>query len=117
MKNMTHQRKDIGVGQKRMIMVISSQRNRERCLDLAKKTVCEDRRDAYGELEDNFTIIAKFWNTYLGDNYLDSHDVAMMMILLKIARAKTGAFKEDNYVDIAGYAACAMETERKIDED
>lgn len=32
-----------------------------------------------------------------------------MMILLKVARAATGKFNADNYIDIAGYAACACE--------
>ena len=35
-------------------------------------------------------------------------DAANMMILLKVARA-AGRYKCDNYVDIAGYAACAAE--------
>jgi hypothetical protein len=33
-----------------------------------------------------------------------------MMILLKVAREKAG-HKTDNFVDIAGYAACAEEVE------
>ena len=40
---------------------------------------------------------------------LEAEDVAIMMILLKIARIQTGTFKPDNYIDIAGYAACAAE--------
>lgn len=40
---------------------------------------------------------------------LAPHDVAMMMALLKIARIKTGAFKEDSFVDAAGYIACGYE--------
>ena len=38
---------------------------------------------------------------------IDSKDVAMMMILLKVARAAVPGIHLDNYVDIAGYAACA----------
>lgn len=34
---------------------------------------------------------------------------AVMMALLKIARIKTGKHKDDNFVDLAGYAACACE--------
>ena len=40
---------------------------------------------------------------------MEAEDVAIMMILLKIARIQTGTFKPDNYIDIAGYAACAAE--------
>lgn len=37
-------------------------------------------------------------------------DVAMMMVLLKAARVSTGGVSHyDNYVDVAGYAACAYE--------
>ena len=59
--------------------------------------------------EDNFAIIAGLWSEYLGDVMLEAEDVAIMMILLKIARMQTGKFKPDNYIDIAGYAACAAE--------
>ena len=37
-----------------------------------------------------------------------SRDVAVMMILLKIARVASSK-KSDNWVDIAGYAACGGE--------
>lgn len=83
--------------------------NRKEVLDTAIKTVCEDRQDSYGKPEDNFAIIAGLWSGYLGDVILESEDVAIMMILLKIARIQTGTFKPDNYIDIAGYAACAAE--------
>lgn len=39
----------------------------------------------------------------------NERDVAMMMILLKVARDVSGESKRDNLVDIAGYAACAAE--------
>ena len=71
--------------------------------------VCNDREVQYGDPEDNFYRIAKLWNAYLGDNVVDEVDVAMMMALLKVARAKTGRNKADNFVDLAGYAACAGE--------
>ena len=83
--------------------------NRKEILDTAIKTVCEERQDSYGKPEDNFAIIAGLWSGYLGDVMLEAEDVAIMMILLKIARIQTGTFKPDNYIDIAGYAACAAE--------
>ena len=83
--------------------------NRKEILEAAIKTVCEDRQDSYGMPEDNFAIIAGLWSGYLGDVMLEAEDVAIMMILLKIARIQTGTFKPDNYIDIAGYAACAAE--------
>ena len=36
-------------------------------------------------------------------------DVAMMMGMLKMARIKTGKYTQDNFVDLAGYAACGAE--------
>lgn len=35
--------------------------NREMCLDEAKKCVCMDRNQQYGEPEQNFTVIAQLW--------------------------------------------------------
>ena len=39
----------------------------------------------------------------------EPHDVAILMALLKIARVRSGRYKADNYIDLAGYAACAAE--------
>lgn len=82
--------------------------NRAKILDEAKKIVTRDRNKQYGEIEDNFGLISQYWSIYL-ENNITSHDVAIMMALLKIARIKTGEVKEDSYVDIAGYSACAGE--------
>ena len=46
--------------------------------------------------------------------HVTTEDVPMMMALLKIARASTGKFKADNYIDLAGYAACGMEIAGKM---
>ena len=88
---------------------------RERCLDEAKKIVRNDRNEQYGEPEDNFDVISEYWAAYLNGKYkiglpLDAGDVAHMMTLFKMGRITTAKeYKEDNYIDIAGYAACAME--------
>lgn len=66
--------------------------------------MCNDREMAYGSPEDNFSCIAKMWSAYK-DVEFDAKDVAMMLALLKIARISTGAHKDDNYIDLAGYAA------------
>lgn len=81
---------------------------REDVLDTAKEIVCNDRNNQYGEPEDNFGLIAKLWSCYTSTN-LSSKDVANMMILFKVARNATGNSKVDNWVDIAGYAACGAE--------
>ena len=86
---------------------------RKEVLETAIKTVCTDREGQYGSPEDNFKFIAILWNEYLahhnGGGKLTGSDVAIMMALLKIARITTGIHKDDNYVDLAGYAACGAE--------
>lgn len=81
---------------------------RKECLEAAIKAVCEDRESTYGSPEDNFELISKLWSDYTGSP-ICADDVANMMVLLKIARAKNGKHHSDSYVDIAGYAACAAE--------
>lgn len=86
-------------------------------LDAAKQCVTADRESQYGSPEDNFKLIAEFWQLYLkgrcvsedADICILPQDVAVMMTLLKIARIKTGTFKEDSFIDACGYLACAGE--------
>ena len=91
---------------------------REEILAEAKKCVCGDREEDYGSPEDSFKMIANLWSDYLAGtrdanrHFLDSEDVAIMMALLKIARMAHGN-KADNFVDLAGYAACAGEIATK----
>lgn len=95
--------------------------NREMCLEEAKKCVCTDRNQQYGEPEQNFTVIAQLWQTYLQATLKSDEieilptDVAMMMVLFKAARVATACqatarqAKVDSFVGIAGYAACGCE--------
>lgn len=92
-------------------------------LEVAKACVCGDREQDYGSPENNFEKIAVFWTAYLVargklTEYIDTKDVAAMMALLKIARIASGHAKADNWVDLAGYAACGgeLETEAKSEE-
>ena len=88
---------------------------RKKILEMAMKCVCGDREQDYGTPENNFKVIADFWYTYLSarcivcDLELGADDVAAMMALLKIARIATGHGKADNWIDLAGYAACGGE--------
>lgn len=88
---------------------------RERCLREACEIVNGARVGQYGQPEDNFQRIADYWGNYL-DCYLTAENVAIMMILLKIARTD-GDVNPDNYVDIAGYAACAYEVMRGCEHE
>lgn len=94
---------------------------RDEVLNAAKQCVCHDRNNQYGSPEDNFQTIAYLWSNYLnaGSNLpsvvirLSARDVAVMMILLKVARIATGSGSQDNWIDLAGYAACGGEIEGK----
>lgn len=84
---------------------------RECVLSEALKCVCGDREQDYGSPENNFARISKFWNAYLGVDSITPKDVAAMLGLLKIARIASGNAKTDNWIDLAGYAACGGELE------
>lgn len=77
-------------------------------LDKAKTIINGERQGTYGNAEDNFASIAAFWSTYL-NTPIDSTDVANMVILMKVARNSSGVYKDDNYIDICGYAALGGE--------
>ena len=77
-------------------------------LDEARRCVCRSREEEYGSPEDSFGMIARLWSAYTGCGF-DPKDVAVMMILLKTARIAGGSRNLDNWIDIAGYAACGGE--------
>lgn len=72
--------------------------------DEAKIIVEGQRNEDYGNINDSFNRIAGLWSAYTGIT-LDKYDVAKMMMLLKISRAKNGNHR-DSYVDIVGYVEC-----------
>lgn len=95
---------------------------RKEILKQATDAVCTDREGQYGSPEDNFRRIADLWTAYWGGYPFEPKDVAMMMSLLKIARITTGKHKDDNYIDLAGYAACgaelgSLETAHKVEAE
>lgn len=89
--------------------------------DEAKEITGNNRMKQYGHPKHNFSNIATFWVAFLknkigseiskleksgGEEWklkLTSSDVAMMMILFKVAREQAG-HNRDNIVDMAGYA-------------
>ena len=87
---------------------------RSEILDEAKACVVGAREQDYGSPESNFGRIAEFWTTYLGYP-VNAKDVAAMLALLKISRIASGHAKADNWVDLAGYAACGGEIETVSD--
>lgn len=81
---------------------------RSEILQQADKAINGQRELDYGTAENNFSLIAKLWSAYLGEN-ISALDVSMMMCLLKVARIKNGGGTGDSFVDLAGYAACGGE--------
>lgn len=88
---------------------------RSEILTKAGACVNGDRQQDYGTPEHSFRIIANLWNIYLINrpDGIDPQDVAAMLALLKIARISTGHAKDDNWIDLAGYAACGGELSSK----
>lgn len=86
---------------------------RESILRDAITATCTDRNHQYGEPERSFPAIAELWTAYLHANgfevQIEAEDAALMLALLKIARTASAPDKADNYIDLAGYAACAGE--------
>lgn len=81
----------------------------ENCLTEAQKIINGNRQNDYGTPEDSFDRIAEYWSAYLNHKKLleaniDCKDVAMMMVLFKIARLEH-SYTHDSCVDICGYAA------------
>lgn len=71
----------------------------------AAAIVAGERQADYGDANESFARIANLWSAYTG-SAIEPWDVAQMMILLKVSRAKTSK-KRDTLVDIIGYAECA----------
>lgn len=81
---------------------------RTEILDTAETLINGDRQDEYGEARDSFGLIATYWSAHI-DHPVTAADVAVMMTLLKLARAKTSPQSADSYVDAAGYIALGGE--------
>lgn len=101
-------------GAKKSVDVIESDITpRRELLAEADKLVHSDRNATYGEPTQNFQDTAALWNIQFSHKLSEpftAEDVAKAMIGLKLARMKA-ASKYDNWVDIAGYAACGWECE------
>ena len=66
-------------------------------LQTAEKLVSTDRSKTHGDKKVNHQNIASLWSAYLDFN-ISPKDVAILMVLLKLARTKTG----QHYSAIAG---------------
>ena len=65
-------------------------------------SIIDERAKNRGHPRPNHQRIAALWGAYLG-LHLEPHDVAALMVLLKMARVRAGV-DADNWIDAAGYA-------------
>lgn len=90
--------------------------DRKDILATATAYITKDRAATHGNAEDNFAAIADGWEWWLNirkGGHLTPHDVAMMMVIFKIARAASNSEHTDNFIDGAGYFALAGEISTK----
>lgn len=87
--------------------------NREELLKEVEATCCGNREQAHGNPHGTFERIARLWTTYLRNDGIDAvltpADVAVMMVLFKVARLQGNPAHVDSWVDAVGYLACGCE--------
>jgi hypothetical protein len=81
---------------------------RAEILRTAEQLVNNDRNTQYDEPSADFKRTAAIWSGYLGIP-IEMHDVAAMMIGLKLARIRFAPEHDDSWIDAAGYAACGAD--------
>lgn len=81
---------------------------RQGILDAAAQAVTVDRAANHGDAESSFATLAAVWSALLGAP-VTAPQVALMLASLKIVRAWGNPGHPDNWVDLAGYAACGGE--------
>ena len=74
----------------------------------ALELVDGDRADTYGSGPATFPIIARLWSDHFRC-VIKPTDVAIAMILVKVARLAQDESRGDTWIDIAGYAALGAE--------
>ena len=81
--------------------------NRFEILKEATLLTATDRQEKYGTPYNNHRRIANLWSAYL-DQEVTPEQVAIMMVLMKVARSMQ-EHHPDNYVDGCAYFAIAGE--------
>ena len=80
----------------------------ELILEEANSLISKDRHNDHGPADKSFERIAKFWSLILATP-VKPHQVAQCMIALKLSRINHSSVNNDNWIDIAGYAALGGE--------
>lgn len=90
---------------------------RAQVLDEAKRLICGDRNNQYGPPGKDFNRTANvltslgYGKEEVGGGFgvIEDHDVAVIMIALKLSRIMWTPGKLDSWTDAAGYSACGAE--------
>lgn len=83
---------------------------RAQLLREAEQITVGSRNATYGSPTQDFERTAALWSVYLERlDPLSPHDVAAMMVLLKISRLVHSPNHRDSWLDLAGYGACGWE--------
>lgn len=82
--------------------------NRADILAIASEIVTRDRAATHGKPEDTFGHIARVWSARLGVTVTPAQ-VCILLADLKSSRAWNNPGHADNWIDLAGYAACGGE--------
>ena len=92
-------------------------------LELTARIVA-DRMSVYGSPKLNHDRIARLWNAYLSciedrdeGNSILPHDVAICMMLVKVARLSQTPQHYDSWKDLAGYSAVGWVSAFECDEE
>lgn len=93
-------------------------RTARRVLNEAAEAVCGERNRSYGPPIEDFTTQATMMSAYLSrTNHrpvrVTPGDIAALMVIVKLAR-QAHTPKRDNWVDLAGYAACGAEIDEVL---
>ncbi|MBZ4690930.1 MAG: hypothetical protein JG765_2181 [Cereibacter sp.] len=81
---------------------------REDILATASRLVTVERAATHGALDEGLGRIGDLWSIYLGQP-VTAVDAAAMLALMKVARLVENPRHVDNWIDLAGYAACGGE--------
>lgn len=90
---------------------------RKSILEEAERIILQDRNKTYGGPENSFSLIANLWEPVIRSRCVadgtevkvDEVTVALLMALLKIARASSNQNHIDSWIDCCGYMACGGE--------
>jgi len=95
--------------ERRVPRKLTGTERRKAILEQVESCICRDRQNNYGDAEDNFGDIAGIINIVLANKLRENlapEDVATISAAIKLARIKTSPGHLDNWIDLAGYAAC-----------